>query len=55
MILNKEIGTFPECEEALAFNDFGEAVNDAGVLRCCLVLCLQSDFDDFKGLHDKDL
>lgn len=47
--------TFVEREWAFGFNDFAEAVEDAVVDWVGFALSLESDFDDFEGLHDEYL
>jgi hypothetical protein len=47
--------TFVQSKWTLVFNDFSKTVDDAIINFGINWLGLQSDFDDFEGLHDKDL
>ena len=54
-ILGYRGATFEESERTLIFYDFSEAINYSAILWCLFRLCLQSDFDNFEGLHDENL
>lgn len=47
--------TFVKGKWALIFDNFGETIYDTLVLGILLILGLESDLNDFKGLHDSDL
>lgn len=47
--------TFVECEESFIFDDFHKTIGNAVVHFISGRLGLQSDLDDFEGLHDEDL
>jgi hypothetical protein len=52
---NVERYTFIQSKESFVFNNFGETVDDTSVGLVTSLLGLESDLNDFKGLHDNDL
>ena len=55
MILGYKGATFEESKRTLVFYNFCEAIDYSTILGCFFRLGLQSDFDNFEGLHDEDL
>jgi hypothetical protein len=52
---NLERYTFVQSKESFVFNNLGETVDYTSVGLVTGLLGLESDLNDFKGLHDDDL